>query len=264
MKIEKISDNKIKCILNKNDLSVRNINLSDFSYGTEKANALFKEMTSVAYEKFGFQSGTTPLEIEAIPLNDEAVEITISKIEDPEELDTRFSKFTPTPDEVNDAVAKSLANEEHKLNKANEILNLLSSFKDAIAGVASNQLNPVPAIETFPNGNPVNAPAIPQQKETAPNEIMMAFSFDNIDHLITLSSVLKDKYHGASSVYQKENVFYLMISNKNHSAQDFNRICNIICEYGEQAKYHKHINLFFSEFCDVMIKDNALEELSKI
>lgn len=260
MKIEKINENKIKCILNKNDLTIRNIDISDFSYGSDKTNELFKEMKSVAYQKFGFQSDSTPLEIEAIPLNDDCVEITISKVEEPEELDTRFSKFTPTPDDVTTAVTQSLTDEKNKLNKANEILGLLSSFRDAIAGVASNQPRTAPDVNISDNTNTNDAPRM----DTSPKEVFMAFSFNNIDNIIMLSSILKDKYHGLSSVYQKENAFYLLINNKNHSPEEFNRICNIICEYGEQAKYHKHINLFFSEFCDIVIKDNAIEELSQI
>ena len=34
--------------------------------------------------------------IEAIPLNAECIVLIITKVEDPEELDTRFSKFAPS------------------------------------------------------------------------------------------------------------------------------------------------------------------------
>ncbi len=33
--------------------------------------------------------------IEAIPVNTESIILIITKVEDPEELDTRFSKFSP-------------------------------------------------------------------------------------------------------------------------------------------------------------------------
>ena len=38
MKIERISENQIRCTLNDVDLSARNLNLAELAYGTEKAN----------------------------------------------------------------------------------------------------------------------------------------------------------------------------------------------------------------------------------
>ena len=95
MKIEKIDDNSIKCTLSSLDLSSRNINLRDMTYGSQAAKQLFNEMMLKAKEEVGFAMDNTPLMIEAIPLQGGAVQLIISKVEDPEELDTRFSKFPP-------------------------------------------------------------------------------------------------------------------------------------------------------------------------
>ena len=43
MKIEKISDNQIRCTLNKTDLASREIKISELAYGTEKAKSLFRD-----------------------------------------------------------------------------------------------------------------------------------------------------------------------------------------------------------------------------
>ena len=94
MKIEKIDDNSIKCTLSSLDLSSRNINLRDMTYGSQAAKQLFNEMMLKAKEEVGFAMDNTPLMIEAIPLQGGAVQLIISKVDDPEELDTRFSKFS--------------------------------------------------------------------------------------------------------------------------------------------------------------------------
>src|SRR5574344_2465151 len=133
MKIEKINDNQIKCILNKSDLETRNINPSELAYGTDKANELFREMTEQADKKFGFKIDNTPIMIEAIPLPNESIALIITKIEDPEELDTRFSKFSPSKEDFETARSMETELAKGKLNKANEILNLLNSFKDVLA-----------------------------------------------------------------------------------------------------------------------------------
>ena len=95
MKIEKVNENQIRCTLTREDLAVRNLKISELAYGTEKAKTLFREMMQQANYEFGFEAEDIPLMIEAIPLNAECLVLLITKVEDPEELDTRFSKFAP-------------------------------------------------------------------------------------------------------------------------------------------------------------------------
>lgn len=96
MKIEKINDNQIRCTLTRADLDDRHLKLSELAYGSEKAKSLFQDMMQQASSEFGFEADDMPLMIEAIPSADSIVLI-ITKVEDPEELDTRFSKFAPSP-----------------------------------------------------------------------------------------------------------------------------------------------------------------------
>ena len=44
MKIEKVSENQIRCTLTKEDLADRKLQISELAYGTESARALFREM----------------------------------------------------------------------------------------------------------------------------------------------------------------------------------------------------------------------------
>ena len=94
MRIERINENSIRCILTSFDLSVRNLNLRELTYGSDKARKLFDEMMTRASDEVGFNAENTPIMIEAIPMTGNAIQIVITKVEDPEELDTRFSKFS--------------------------------------------------------------------------------------------------------------------------------------------------------------------------
>ena len=58
------------------------------------SSSLMKMMLK-AKEEVGFAMDNTPLMIEAIPLQGGAVQLIISKVDDPEELDTRFRSFPP-------------------------------------------------------------------------------------------------------------------------------------------------------------------------
>ncbi len=68
MKLEKIDDNSIRCTLSSLDLSSRNLNLRDMTYGSQAAKQLFNEMMQKARVELGFILDNTPLVIEAIPL----------------------------------------------------------------------------------------------------------------------------------------------------------------------------------------------------
>ena len=94
MKIEKISDSQIRCTLNRSDLQSRELKLSELAYGTEKAKNLFHDMIEQAAHQFGFKADDIPLMIEAIPVSADCIILNITKVEDPEELDTKFSRFT--------------------------------------------------------------------------------------------------------------------------------------------------------------------------
>ena len=93
MKIEKVNDHQIRCTLTREDLADRELKLSELAYGTEKAKDLFRDMMQQASFEFGFEAEDIPLMIEAIPLNSECIVLIITKVEDPDELDTRFSKL---------------------------------------------------------------------------------------------------------------------------------------------------------------------------
>ena len=112
MKIEKVNENQIRCTLTREDLAERQIKLSELAYGTEKAKMLFRDMMrQVAYE-FGFEADDIPLMIEAIPLSADTIILVITKVEYPEELDTRFSRFSdPDPEDLyEDAMSGSVQN----------------------------------------------------------------------------------------------------------------------------------------------------------
>ena len=100
VKIEKINDTQIRCTLTSEDLADRQLKLSELAYGSEKAKDLFRDMMLQAQDQFGFEADNVPLMIEAIPITPDSIVLIITKVEDPEELDTRFSKFAAGTDET--------------------------------------------------------------------------------------------------------------------------------------------------------------------
>ena len=127
MKIEKVNENQIRCTLSKKDLADRQIKLSELAYGSEKARGLFRDMIEQANYEFGFEADDIPLMIEAIPLSGENIILQITKVDYPEELDTRFSRFSETgEDEITTegSVLPEIQNET-----ANDTTNITKMFE---------------------------------------------------------------------------------------------------------------------------------------
>ena len=94
MKLEKLSDTQIRCTLSKEDLSQRQLHLSEVAYGSEKAKELFRDMMQQSSIELGFEADNIPLMIEAIPISNDCLVLVVTKVEAPDDLDTRFSRFS--------------------------------------------------------------------------------------------------------------------------------------------------------------------------
>ncbi|HJD48272.1 MAG TPA: adaptor protein MecA [Candidatus Mediterraneibacter norfolkensis] len=238
MKIEKINENQIRCTLTHADLAARHLKLSELAYGTEKAKSLFRDMMQQASFDFGFEAEDLPLMIEAIPSSADSIVLIITKVEDPEELDTRFSKFTPLgeTDTLNtDAL--------EKLQGADEFLNLLNKVKEATAEIKAPD-------STLP----------PQ-----PFSIRL-FSFDTLDSVIEAARLLSPLYNGANTLYKDgdNSMFILALAPEEHSANEFNKICNMLSEYGSPEKADSTVLAFLEEHCEIIVSADAVQKLSSV
>ena len=68
MKIERINENQIRCTLSSFDLSVRDLNLGELAYGSEKAKKLFREMIQKASNEVGFEAVRSPTKVLCLSL----------------------------------------------------------------------------------------------------------------------------------------------------------------------------------------------------
>ena len=129
MKIEKVSDTQIRCTLTKDDLADRHLKISELAYGTEKAKNLFRDMMQQASYEFGFEADDIPLMIEAIPVSSDTIILLITKVEYPEELDTRFSKFSDADYDDSFSGYALDQGEPYEAASANDILDLFQKIQ---------------------------------------------------------------------------------------------------------------------------------------
>ena len=240
MKIEKINDNQIRCTLTRDDLAQRQLKLSELAYGSEKAKSLFREMMQQAASEFGFESDNLPLMIEAIPTAGDSIVLNITKVDDPDELDTRFSRFTPTPSDEAADKHKSVLEHLKKLDGAEDFLD-------------------IPVQEQAPAS---------EAKEAAPAEPSIPpvrlFSFSRLDSVIHASHFLAEMYDGPNTLYkdEAENMYILTLAQGEHPSSDFNRICNMLSEYGSPEQGGGISLAFLEEHCDMILAKNAIQTLT--
>ena len=244
MKIEKINDNQIRCTLTHADLAERQLHLSELAYGTEKAKSLFHDMMQQAAFEFGFEADDIPLMIEAIPASSDSIVLIITKVEDPEELDTRFSKFSPSPAGENDTKKSETVN---KLEGAETLLDLLGKVKEKMESKDA-------------------APPKKVQEKPSNNAALRLFSFGTMDNVLLASHLLNKMYSGSNTLYKDpaENIFILALTKSEHTDNDFNRICNMLTEYGTMEKASSAELAFLEEHCEVMIEHDAIKKLAVV
>lgn len=248
MKIEKINENQIRCTLTREDLETRQLRLSELAYGTEKAKRLFRDMMQQAQLQFGFEADNIPLMIEAIPLNSDSVILNITKVEDPEELDTRFSKFAPykTEDSSNTL----------QFDGADNIIDIFQKLCEA-------------KLKNLTKKAPDSAEA-PEEKNTSAVEapsvtLLRLYTFRNLDDVIAAAHGLGGYFQGENTLYKESasQNYKLVIHQSSHTPEEFNKICNILSEYGKGKAFTPAAEAYLSEH-EELIADQALQKLIQL
>lgn len=249
MKIEKVNENQIRCTLSKGDLEDRQIKLSELAYGSEKAKVLFRDMIQQANYEFGFEADDTPIMVEAIPLSGDHIILQITKVEYPDELDTRFSKFSESEEEEEEV---SEANTFPKFSGADDILDVFRKLKKESGSVEENKKE-VATTTTETGGEEMDVTT----------DLVKMFEFSNLEGLERLSHVLGSYYVGANSVYKDlhKNRYYLFLHKSHHTPEEFNKVCNIISEYGIQKRYSAATEGYLKEHGKIILKEQALQTL---
>lgn len=265
MKIEKVNDHQIRCTLTKADLADRELKLSELAYGTEKAKSLFRDMMQQAAFEFGFEAEDIPLMIEAIPISSDCIVLVITKVEDPEELDTRFSKFAPSlrdNDGTGDDSVQSIT------EGADDILDLFRKIHEGKSKTSDNDES-----DELASSKVSNKQAKEKAKEILTSDdisitvkLTKLYSFPNIVSLIKLSKVLESFYMGENSLYKDkaDSNYILILSKGSHSPEEFNKICNIVSEYGNSVKSSSAGKAYVEEHMEAILPANALQSLAKV
>ena len=226
MKIERINDNQIKCTLTRSDLASRQIRMSELVYGNEKTKGLFQDMMEQASSEVGFEASDLPLMIEAIPVSMDCIVLMITKVEDPDEMDAKFSSFTRMNDLFSDE------------KEPGEGHGLITGFK--------------------------GAPKKDHIAEITSSSMERLFSFPDLDTVISFAHHISDIYHGESSLYNcpDNNRYSLLLCKSSHNIKEFGLVCNSALEYGSKEPLTFARSAYLDEHYQKIIIGNAIQSLA--
>lgn len=283
MKIERLNENQIRCTLNKSDLASRQLKINELAYGSDKAKELFRDMMQQASYELGFEAEDTPLMIEAIPVSSECIVLIVTKVDNPEELDTRFSRFSPSDSdddnfdfddietiEGNDYSDFSLPTANEELDECaatdeeglpeDELMNIFNRVKEYFNKDSDNKASQSSPSQPSSKGTTDR----PEHRESA--NISRVFSFSSLDDITNAACIIDNFYKDTNSVYKNpsDRRYYLCISKSKCNSKDFNKVCNILSEYGQkESGFDNHIG-FFAEHCECIIAEHALHILRRL
>jgi adapter protein MecA 1/2 len=226
MEIEKINENQIKFVLTNKDLKERNIKISELAYGSEKTRSLFQEMMEQASMKYDFRADDTPLMIEAIPISIEIMIVLITKVANPDEIESRFNCFSGAS-ALNAEDIESISNDfdfNHLLEE---------KFK-------------------------------PLKKQQDASGYVLIYSFDSLDTVSDVSKRITGTYSGKSALFKHDRVLYLILEeNRSRRSSASIHLEAVLSEYGHKRPVTYISKNFLLEHGEKIIKENAIETLGR-
>lgn len=223
MKIERINDNQIKCTLTRSDLASRQIRMSELVYGNEKTKGLFQDMMEQASTEVGFEASDLPLMIEAIPVSMDCIVLMITKVEDADEMDTKFTSFTH--------------------------MNEIFSDNKETHGPASPEEPPVQK-DLFSS---VTASSMERLFSFDSLDTVIRFAHHVSDIYHGENSLYK---------CPDNNRYYLLLSKSGHNIKEFGLVCNSALEYGSKEFYNFARGAYLNEHYEKILIGDAIQSLA--
>ena len=149
--------------------------------------------------------------------------------------DTRFSRFAPSVTEDSD--------DDSDESTADEVLDLFRRIQNEEAAAET------PA-----------APA-PEENDAVRSRL---FRMDTLNQVINAAVVAAGHYHGFSTLYHEEGTdgYYLILTQGEEDREVFDRVCNVISEYGIPKRSTPASLTFLEEHCSTLIAEHALQRLA--
>lgn len=253
MRIEKVNENQIRCYITREEMESRQLHLKELAYGTEKARSLFHELLLKARRQCDFDTQNMPVMVEAVPMYDDSLVLIITRVENPEELDTRFSSFAPS-------VKSGSADAENRESSA--LGRLLDTIrKDLEADKAPGKRHSDKKAAGSGQGTD---PASPPAEHPLSGEQL--FTFRSLIEASAAAAAAGD-YRGAGSLYRDpaDGLYYLFLQpDPDADKGGSGGWLTAFSEFGSSSYITPAREQHLREHCVVLCMDDAVQRLAAL
>jgi adapter protein MecA 1/2 len=247
-------------------------------------------MMQQASIELGFDVDNTPLMIEAVPISPDCLILIVTKVSDPEELDTRFSRFSPASDEDYiddenyddlydpfDADAEDSDSDYTDSDNSDSLTgltaglrevvnNFLGALADSAASFASESAKTDSTGEATSQANVSSEDNKEDKREDSSNMVAL-FTFDSLMSAIDAAQHVAHFYFGKNTLYKDPTVserYFLLLTSSRDDSADFARTCNILSEFGQIQRMNYATQAHFVEHYQQIVADEALQTLAAL
>ena len=229
MKLEKLSENSIRCTIDRKEFESYKIKLGEIINGNGNAPKFFRDIIFKAHEQLGFEPNNYPLIIEATANIPDNIVFTITKVNSEEEMER---------------MKKIVAMNQKKFQN-----NLLNNFPDA-----ENVDDIFQEIEDYKNDESMDDDF----------EESVVFLFSNVENLIISAKQVDGIYKGLSDLYEIEGNYILLLDAEIDDAERYQYSCDIISEYADDTYFSDLTQSIILEHYDPIFEGDALTQLAKL
>lgn len=251
MKIEKINDYQIRCTLTEEDLAGRDIKLSELAYGTDKARELFGDLIQEAEEQVGFYVDDIPLMIEAVPIGKASIILIVTKVEDPEEMDTRFANYAPS-------VQYDESGDDPAAEGGEDTMGMFRRIQQGDFPLLT------PSGKMAQGRGKLTDTAAKRERTSHPaGEDFMVWSFDSMHDVISLAELI-GSCKTENSLYRDPSSgrVILLLKSEGLSQEESRRMFGYLSEFGCEEKSFTHDRAYIDEHLTSVVRENALQSLA--
>ena len=185
----------------------------------------------------------------------DSIILIITKVDDPEELDTRFAKFSPedTSGEGTPPLTDLKDRLEGLIKKITEAKKRASQKSSAAEKKADDD-------------KAENTPSDTSATEEELRSLTRFYLFSSLDHAIHAAAVLGSLCSVPSALYKdtENGGYYLLVKKASSSAEQFNKLCNILSEYGQSCKFNPAMEAHLAEHMETILASDALKSLQAL
>lgn len=243
MRAERINQDQIRFTLSEEDLASRDLDLDELSYGTDKTQALFHDMLREAQDQFGMDFSKIPVTIEAIPVSEHSLIVTITKVKGEEAAvfggdDGSFlsmisnaalqgqNKEADPEAQVDETSARTSRGKEAKKNEADEVL--------------------------------VGLGRLPREQEG------VIYQFHDLHSLMRASALVDPAMRLRNELYRVETGTYYLVCHFNRMDAEKRYVASMLSEYAEDWYFGELMENLVKEHCSTVMDSRALQHLSKV